>query len=162
MIIIQRQAKKFRCNMCFGEFVLTVVKDSRKYIPYQYCCPFCGADVDSGLNQGSEQSLLNPQFKQIILHLTSIISFPHIIHIPPILKKSLRRDLNPRPTAHLGLTHTRQISFLSKFALPLSYGGLQRINSKNSLKIFLNSLHNPNFNQINRIDLIQFAFHIPL
>jgi len=50
MIIVQRPAKEFRCKFCEGKFVLTVIKDNRNYKPYYYCCPYCGADVDSGLH----------------------------------------------------------------------------------------------------------------
>ena len=49
MILVQTPAKKLQCKSCEGNFILTVIKDSRKYKPYFYCCLFCGADVDSRL-----------------------------------------------------------------------------------------------------------------
>lgn len=46
---VQYEAKKFKCNFCLGELMLTIIKDSRNYKPYFYNCPFCSGKVDSGL-----------------------------------------------------------------------------------------------------------------
>ena len=35
MIMVQRPSRKFKCKFCLGEFILTVIKDPRKYQIYQ-------------------------------------------------------------------------------------------------------------------------------
>ena len=36
----------YKCTKCEGIFIITVIKDSRNYIPYFYNCVFCGNQLD--------------------------------------------------------------------------------------------------------------------